>query len=1337
MPIEENQDEVNSPKKTRGAKSVIKQELISPPEEVKITPARRVTRRTSQLEDANETMEEVAASPAPTRRSTRARKPTIDETAFDTSVKTPRRSSRARASSISESEHPVEMQVGTPKRITRRSASIQSDDGNTVNHPVQKQPSEATIQEEETPISRRTRASSITSDDGNVGTPKKRGRKSLAANVKLVEPVIEEEESPSRPVTRSMSDSPANVTSEKSPLKPKSPLVTEKSSDNVNEVKIEESEQGTQDETIMTIAQEVTEKLSNGSLQSPDAFSKTPSKSGKTPDKNDSSKLEERTPKTSETPKSVSKTSSVGKSPKDQMTPLMTGKKSQKSTPLAQNAEEVEQTPVTSGKKSKKSIPNTPMVLIVENTPVTSGKKSKKSTPNTSMDVMEQTPVVKGKISITQLEVETKTPKSSSKKNKKTEYLSQTPQPIKSNANEETEQESIFSKSWSQPVRGSAAKTPKIDEFSIKKLPTPQKVSSSQKKTPKQMVFESSSDDTDEEPDNDFEEFVDDQAKAVKDYHSGDSMDEDDREIAVEYEMHEEHGEDIGSEDTEGDEESEEGSDDSFIASEGEVELLSYSDDDEHLDDTPSKSKRKSAPARVMVLESSDSDSDDQEKNKSQSEKKKLPKIKLQQRQSAGDPDISLKPLDVTLFNSSTADANMTRKSLNKTALNPTIEEENEDDEMEQDKRLSLNQSLKDSVENGDESESEFILPDASPAELKAAESSLLNLSKKTRKSRDSERSNSFSLNLNVSGASMQTKLSEKTSQNDSVKGKPQETDSESSDNEDVDKTVDKTTNKSMNKSKNVQIEETSSDDSDKEVDETVNKTANKSLNKSKNVQIEETSSDSSEDDEQVEQIEIDEPAPVGESESAKRKRRRRTAGLDETVAEQNPVKKPKMSLVPEEKLDSILEKCNEILKTKKEEKKKNKLLHKKQKEEKKKRKELLKQQAQEQEGSNAENADPKEESPKKKKKKQKIGRKYNQEITDSANPDKHEEISQALKRSQELLEKKREKKRAKKLAKLEKAKAEGLDVTLKSVKSDKENNNKSENIKEKEKSKDEKPAKKKTLLTAFEVKQSLIENGNITNSNGKEKKKSKKSEGNKNEESMTDKENTSKISTKSVELTPREQENTVKESSKKQKKKKSKVLEPVQDSNQSDSSPSMPPAKKRMLSILNPKGSLNQQGFAVIPETPEAERLKRNRGFVEEPVTPKNIGFKVQSMMPTGEDFVKKANKKRKRTERDIPEPSRGPPKPVWTSAGVFEEIDAPETSDYIPLSTASRAATQFGISVLNKKYEQETKNGTSQGLSSFKMKALYKDKAHLRETSKDLARKLEKQKKFKGLNA
>lgn len=309
-----------------------------------------------------------------------------------------------------------------------------------------------------------------------------------------------------------------------------------------------------------------------------------------------------------------------------------------------------------------------------------------------------------------------------------------------------------------------------------------------------------------------------------------------------------------------------------------------------------------------------------------------------------------------------------------------------------------------------------------------------------------------------------------------------------------------------------------------------------------------------------------------------------------------------------------------------------------------------------------------------------------------------------------------------KKQAKLEKAKESGVEVVNKKTpKSDNENVNSTKN-----KSEDEQPKKQKTLLTAFEVKQQLIHDTKVENGIQKKIPKKKKEKA---------------VSVQDVVKIVPDKENHTKdhEGPKKQKKKKVNVLEPIHESNLSETSgsPSSPPAKKRMLNILNPKGSLNKNGFAVDPVTPDTDRLQRNRGFIEEPATPRPIGFKVQSMMPSDQDYVKKANKKRKRIDIDIPEPSRLPPKPVWTASGAFDEIDAPDTSDYIPLSTNSRTATQFGVSVLGKKHAKENKQIASQGLSSFKMKALYKDKSRLRESSKDIARKMEKQKLYKGFSS
>lgn len=383
-----------------------------------------------------------------------------------------------------------------------------------------------------------------------------------------------------------------------------------------------------------------------------------------------------------------------------------------------------------------------------------------------------------------------------------------------------------------------------------------------------------------------------------------------------------------------------------------------------------------------MRISSSEEESDTEinVSKKVQSETK-LPKIKLLQRISTGDPDISLKPLETTLFNSSTGFGNTTKMNESVKVKDQTIHEEEEEEEMDIDQtiistvspknRKSLTASgqkvaRKDS--KTDASESEIELPVATEAQLIAVNSSLFNMVKKNRNTLTPQ------------------KLASPSQKNVESAKKRNETETPLNDTE-------------------------SADSSESEDEATTNKSVNKSLNKSNGkANAQDTSSDSSDDNNM--EIEIDK-TPEKESENAKRKRRRRTAGLDETSTEEKAVKKTKLnaSLVAEKKLDTILEKCNEILLSKKEEKKKNKLLHKKEKVrdfflfsarhfiryefdisviqvEKKQRKEILKQNTMEEEGQ--ENSpEANDEALKKKKKKQKIGRKYNQEISGKKGFDK------------------------------------------------------------------------------------------------------------------------------------------------------------------------------------------------------------------------------------------------------------------------------------------------------------------------------------------------------------
>ncbi|XP_052863886.1 E3 ubiquitin-protein ligase RBBP6 [Anopheles cruzii] len=94
-------------------------------------------------------------------------------------------------------------------------------------------------------------------------------------------------------------------------------------------------------------------------------------------------------------------------------------------------------------------------------------------------------------------------------------------------------------------------------------------------------------------------------------------------------------------------------------------------------------------------------------------------------------------------------------------------------------------------------------------------------------------------------------------------------------------------------------------------------------------------------------------------------------------------------------------------------------------------------------------------------------------------------------------------------------------------------------------------------------------------------------------------------------------------------------------------------------------------QGFVEQTVTPEKERMKRNFGFVECQATPKAIGFKVQSVLPTEAeelrvlqgDGSKKTTGGRKKKGKSgtslATQSNRSLPLPIWTSSGFFIEDD------------------------------------------------------------------------------
>lgn len=147
-------------------------------------------------------------------------------------VATPgRRVTRRNSQLIEESTQKNTPITTTPRRTTRRSASIQSEDDVPIGRSV-KEPTQPTIQEvDELPVARRTRRlASVTSEDDTTSSiPTIKVATAKKPTIESVKEEIEDEEYPSRPKTRSMSSSPANVSSpKKSPHISVSPLVVNK-----------------------------------------------------------------------------------------------------------------------------------------------------------------------------------------------------------------------------------------------------------------------------------------------------------------------------------------------------------------------------------------------------------------------------------------------------------------------------------------------------------------------------------------------------------------------------------------------------------------------------------------------------------------------------------------------------------------------------------------------------------------------------------------------------------------------------------------------------------------------------------------------------------------------------------------------------------------------------------------------------------------------------------------------------------------------------------------------------------------------------------------------------
>ncbi|XP_035903036.1 titin homolog [Anopheles stephensi] len=191
-------------------------------------------------------------------------------------------------------------------------------------------------------------------------------------------------------------------------------------------------------------------------------------------------------------------------------------------------------------------------------------------------------------------------------------------------------------------------------------------------------------------------------------------------------------------------------------------------------------------------------------------------------------------------------------------------------------------------------------------------------------------------------------------------------------------------------------------------------------------------------------------------------------------------------------------------------------------------------------------------------------------------------------------------------------------------------------------------------------------------------------------------------------------------------------------------------PAKHTKLRVLQ---RIESGGFFEESVTPDKVRAKRNFGFDERQATPaKQLGFRVSSLLPTGQDELRDIATSSKKPSKDGRKPSKfgdavaaernaSLPLPVWTSSGVFLELDeggsgerkktqksmptsnAATETGYIQLKTQSNG--DFSLKKLRSgpaadKPHRVDPATASQSLLNFKRQQLLEKTAHLRDKKK-----------------
>lgn len=141
------------------------------------------------------------------------------------------------------------------------------------------------------------------------------------------------------------------------------------------------------------------------------------------------------------------------------------------------------------------------------------------------------------------------------------------------------------------------------------------------------------------------------------------------------------------------------------------------------------------------------------------------------------------------------------------------------------------------------------------------------------------------------------------------------------------------------------------------------------------------------------------------------------------------------------------------------------------------------------------------------------------------------------------------------------------------------------------------------------------------------------------------------------------------------------------------------PPLKKKLSILQQIEGNSGRMRDPLL----EANQTNRPKQSFPMP----SASQKLKKIIPENVEVEKKRKKTKKSNKKVIPEPELSPPKPVWSSAGVF--IEEPKTpfkftsTQYVPIRTA--ASTKFGVVVfeankMSKKHDKPPQDFRTQSM-------------------------------------